>query len=49
MTENHADLMQIAELESRAIKLKELLERRTADRPMIIEFSGTPKAGRLAP
>jgi predicted NUDIX family phosphoesterase/thymidylate kinase len=46
MTENHVDREQIAELESRAAKLKELLEKRTADRPLIIEFSGAPKAGK---
>ena len=46
MTDDHFDLAQIAELESRAAKLKDLLETRTADRPMIIEFSGAPKAGK---
>jgi predicted NUDIX family phosphoesterase len=46
MSENHIGLTQIAELESRAAKLKGLLEKRTADRPLIIEFSGAPKAGK---
>jgi hypothetical protein len=46
MTDNHVDPAQIAELESRASKLKDLLEKRTADRPLIIEFSGAPKAGK---
>jgi predicted NUDIX family phosphoesterase len=37
---------QIAELEGRAAKLKELLDNRTAKRPLIIEFSGLPKSGK---
>ena len=40
------DVKQIAELESRAAKLKDLLDARTAKRPLIIEFSGAPKAGK---
>src|ERR1017187_8445795 len=36
----------IAELESRAEALKALLELRPAKRPLIIEFSGSPKAGK---
>ena len=41
-----ADHEQIAALEHRAAQLKDLLEKRTAERPMIIEFSGAPKAGK---
>lgn len=37
---------QIAGLEASAAKLKNLLENRTAKRPLIIEFSGAPKAGK---
>jgi predicted NUDIX family phosphoesterase/thymidylate kinase len=37
---------QILELETRAAKLKELLDTRTAKRPLVIEFSGAPKAGK---
>ena len=40
------DLKIIADLESRAAKLKNLLGARTAKRPLIIEFSGAPKAGK---
>lgn len=36
----------IAELEGRAVKLKKLLESRSARRPLIMEFSGAPKAGK---
>ena len=36
----------IKELEDRASKLKTLLELRSAKRPLIIEFSGAPKAGK---
>jgi predicted NUDIX family phosphoesterase/thymidylate kinase len=44
--ENRADLEQIAALEARAGKLKDLLDQRSAKRPLIIEFSGAPKAGK---
>jgi predicted NUDIX family phosphoesterase/thymidylate kinase len=44
--ENQTDLDQIKDLESRAAQLKVLLEKRSADRPLIIEFSGAPKAGK---
>lgn len=44
--ENGVDLKQIAELEATAAKLKQLLESGTAKRPLIIEFSGAPKAGK---
>jgi len=44
--ESGVDLKLIAELEARAEKLKDLLELRTAKRPLIIEFSGAPKAGK---
>jgi predicted NUDIX family phosphoesterase len=37
---------QIAKLEAEALRLKALLEKRTAKRPLIIEFSGGPKAGK---
>lgn len=43
---NSSDLEKIKQLESRAARLKELLDKRTADRPLIIEFSGAPKAGK---
>ena len=41
-----ADFELIAELESRAGKLKKLLDLGSAKRPLIIEFSGAPKAGK---
>jgi len=41
-----SDFQLIAELESRAAKLKQLLELGSAKRPLIIEFSGAPKAGK---
>ena len=41
-----SDLLQIGELEARAEKLRVLLEKRPARRPLIIEFSGAPKAGK---
>jgi predicted NUDIX family phosphoesterase/thymidylate kinase len=44
--EQLSDFEQIKELESRADLLKALLEKRTAKRPLIIEFSGAPKAGK---
>jgi len=44
--ENQNDLEQIRELEARAAQLKVLLEKRSADRPLIVEFSGAPKAGK---
>lgn len=47
--ENHTDLEQIKGLESRAAQLRSLLDKRSiesADRPLIIEFSGAPKAGK---
>lgn len=44
--EHQTDLDQIRDLEARAAQLKDLLEKRTADRPLIIEFSGAPKAGK---
>lgn len=44
--DNPPDFDQIKELEARADQLKHLLEKRTAKRPLIIEFSGTPKAGK---
>jgi len=37
---------QVADLEGRAEALKALLESRPAKRPLIIEFSGSPKAGK---
>ena len=37
---------QIKSLESRAEQLKQLLEKRLAKRPLIIEFSGGPRAGK---
>jgi hypothetical protein len=36
----------IAELEGRAEALKALLEKRPAKRPLVIEFSDSPKAGK---
>jgi predicted NUDIX family phosphoesterase len=45
-TEHQPDFEKIKELESRAAALKGLLEKRTAKRPLIIEFSGLPKAGK---
>jgi predicted NUDIX family phosphoesterase len=39
-------LEMIKDLEDRAAKLKALLESRTAKRPLILEFSGAPKAGK---
>jgi predicted NUDIX family phosphoesterase/thymidylate kinase len=44
--QNRSEHEQILELETRAAKLKELLDTRTAKRPLIIEFSGAPKAGK---
>lgn len=44
--ENTPEFERIQKLESRATKLKDLLEKRTAKRPFIIEFSGAPKAGK---
>jgi predicted NUDIX family phosphoesterase len=44
-----SDVEQIKDLESRAGQLRTLLEKRSverADRPLIIEFSGAPKAGK---
>jgi predicted NUDIX family phosphoesterase/thymidylate kinase len=41
-----ADFELIANLESRAGKLKKLLDLGSAKRPLIIEFSGAPKAGK---
>ena len=38
--------LEIKDLEDRAAKLKTLLEGRPAKRPLIIEFSGSPKAGK---
>jgi predicted NUDIX family phosphoesterase len=46
MSEDQVSTEQIAELEARAAKLKELVDKRTAQRPLIIEFSGAPKAGK---
>jgi predicted NUDIX family phosphoesterase len=46
ITENTPEFERIQKLESRATKLKNLLEKRTAKRPFIIEFSGAPKAGK---
>ncbi len=46
---NQTDLEKVKELESRADQLKTLIEKRSvdkADRPLIIEFSGAPKAGK---
>jgi predicted NUDIX family phosphoesterase/thymidylate kinase len=45
-SENAAILKKIEDLESRAAKLRQLLENGTAKRPLIIEFSGAPKAGK---
>ncbi len=44
--QQQADIEQIAALESKAEALRELLQKRTAKRPLIIEFSGAPKAGK---
>jgi hypothetical protein len=44
--EHQTDIDQIRDLEARAAQLKDLLEKRSADRPLIIEFSGAPKAGK---
>ncbi|MFZ0321063.1 MAG: hypothetical protein WAL56_18185 [Candidatus Sulfotelmatobacter sp.] len=44
--DNPSDFEQIRELESRAEQLKSLLDKRSATRPLIIEFSGSPKAGK---
>ena len=44
--EQQPDFEQIRELERRADLLRSLLEKRTAKRPLIIEFSGAPKAGK---
>jgi predicted NUDIX family phosphoesterase/thymidylate kinase len=49
MVDNAADRIGFAivkDLEDRAAKLKTLLEGRPAKRPLIIEFSGSPKAGK---
>jgi predicted NUDIX family phosphoesterase/thymidylate kinase len=45
-TQKPSDYEIIADLESRAAKLKKLLELGAAKRPLIIEFSGAPKAGK---
>jgi pantothenate kinase len=39
-------LEMIRDLENRAATLKTLLDSRSAKRPLIIEFSGSPKAGK---
>ncbi len=44
--QSRADYEQVLDLETRAAKLKELLDARAAKRPLIIEFSGAPKAGK---
>src|SRR5258708_21041549 len=44
--QQRGDFELIAELESRAAKLKKLLDLGSAKRPLIIEFSGSPKAGK---
>ena len=44
--EQPSDFEQIRELESRAALLRDLLEKSNAKRPLIIEFSGAPKAGK---
>jgi hypothetical protein len=44
--EHAAILKKIEDLEARAAKLKQLLDNGTAKRPLIIEFSGAPKAGK---
>lgn len=44
-TEPHAD-EQIAALEARAEKLRTILQSGSAKRPLIVEFSGSPKAGK---
>ena len=41
-----SDLEQIAKLEAKALQLKRLLDKGSAKRPLIIEFSGAPKAGK---
>lgn len=43
---HHTEHEQIAALEVRATQLKALLDKRGAPRPLIIEFSGAPKAGK---
>src|ERR1700747_2981253 len=42
----HIDSQVIAALEATAAKLKRLLDAGGAKRPLIIEFSGAPKAGK---
>ncbi len=44
--DNSPGMEEIEELERRAELLKDMLEKRTAMRPLIIEFSGSPKAGK---
>src|SRR5664279_3900391 len=45
-TQSQPEIDQIKELESKAALLKQLLQTHTATRPLIIEFSGAPKAGK---
>jgi predicted NUDIX family phosphoesterase len=44
--QNLPDFEQIRDLEARAEQLKVLLDKRSATRPLIVEFSGSPKAGK---
>jgi predicted NUDIX family phosphoesterase/thymidylate kinase len=44
--QQNSDAEQVRELEARAALLKALLDKGTAKRPLIIEFSGLPKAGK---
>lgn len=44
--EDEVDLKQIEDLEARAAAIKQLLDSGTAKRPLVIEFSGAPKAGK---
>jgi predicted NUDIX family phosphoesterase len=45
-SDQNSAIDQIRQLESKAASLKSMIERRTAKRPLIIEFSGAPKAGK---
>src|ERR1700688_1528366 len=45
-SENQFDIEQITALEVKATNLRKLLETRSPTRPLIIEFSGAPKAGK---
>lgn len=45
---NNPDPALIARLETKAAELKKLIEAREAKRPLILEFSGTPKSGKTS-